>query len=309
MSDEELIEIRNKITELEHYQSLIMGKDIGMSSVWSRFDEISNKVYELEASSASHTEKIESLDLESLMIKEVLREFFKTHIEFAKEVIDIEDMDKHYEMWRNKLKELLARLDVGSARHTEVDITNMVLKRCPCCSELLSVDANTLELRGGKTETSKTEKKEVDCDECKSWALGCELDGSRRRDCSRQNYKFFRPKKDSGGDISGVDKKDITEDNDMSSLVLPNDSKPPEPKPGEHFIMRDDRTPNNPILRALFFGGDEEYIVDWKFRYKREYYDIVKREDLQFLCDKMFDDLKFGDTTKIEKIKETYDIK
>ena len=78
-----------------------------------------------------------------------------------------------------------------------------------------------------------------------------------------------------------------------STLVTATDSKPPEPKwtveygktepkPGEHFILRGDGTPNNPILRALFFGGDEEYIIDWKFRYKRKYFEIVKREDLQF---------------------------
>jgi len=32
------------------------------------------------------------------------------------------------------------------------------------------------------------------CDECRLWALGCELDGIARKNCMSQNYKFFKPK-------------------------------------------------------------------------------------------------------------------
>jgi hypothetical protein len=86
-----------------------------------------------------------------------------------------------------------------------------------------------------------------------------------------------------------------------------------EPKAGEHFILRDDNTPNNPILRALFFGGDEEYIVDWKFRYKRKYFEIVKREDLEFLCTHVDFDAYLGDDIddmykEWKRIKEAYGI-
>ena len=32
------------------------------------------------------------------------------------------------------------------------------------------------------------------CDKCRLWVLGCELDGSARRNCKKLNYKFFKPK-------------------------------------------------------------------------------------------------------------------
>ena len=100
--------------------------------------------------------------------------------------------------------------------------------------------------------------------------------------------------------------------NNCPSCYRCPDLKACEPRAGEHFILRDDGTPNNPILRALFFGGDEEYIIDWKFRYKRKYYEIVKREDLQW----MLTELPYALTSeeemdymnKAEKLKEEYGI-
>lgn len=66
--------------------------------------------------------------------------------------------------WEGGKKELLEKLDPPKG---EVDIANMVLKRCPYCTELFSVDANTLEIRGSLKEDrlsggtdDKTEKKE-----------------------------------------------------------------------------------------------------------------------------------------------------
>lgn len=74
--------------------------------------------------------------------------------------------------------------------------------------------------------------------------------------------------------------------------------KPPEPK----YYLPDLNAPGL-ILSGVF----KNYIEN---TYKKLFPDNppVKREDLQFLCDKMFDDLKFGDTTKIDKIKEAYKI-
>ena len=39
--------LEKRLSELEHYQSLLMGKDIGMSSIWSRFDELEKKIGDL----------------------------------------------------------------------------------------------------------------------------------------------------------------------------------------------------------------------------------------------------------------------
>jgi len=35
------------------------------------------------------------------------------------------------------------------------------------------------------------------CDDCRKWALGCELDGDFRRYCIKLKYKYFKPKKES----------------------------------------------------------------------------------------------------------------
>ena len=32
------------------------------------------------------------------------------------------------------------------------------------------------------------------CDRCTKWALGCELDGTARRNCIKNNYKFYNKK-------------------------------------------------------------------------------------------------------------------
>ena len=79
-----------------------------------------------------------------------------------------------------------------------------------------------------------------------------------------------------------------------------------------------DGIPNNPVLRALFFVGDEECILDWKFRYKREYFEIMKREDLEWLIrintqlirdDDYYDEITRRDMRERNKrIKEEYNL-
>ena len=42
----------------------------------------------------------------------------------------------------------------------------------------------------GKEAQGMTDK----CDDCRSWAMQCEINGDRRRYCIRYNYKLFKPK-------------------------------------------------------------------------------------------------------------------
>lgn len=86
----------------------------------------------------------------------------------------------------------------------ETDITDIVLKRCPHCSELLAVDVNTLEFRGTdkdlgdkksvllkelKDETKKNSEKE--CNDCDRKAT-CLIDAEYRRACERDGYSHHR---------------------------------------------------------------------------------------------------------------------
>ena len=131
-------------------------------------------------------------------------------------------------------------------------------------------------------------------------------------ECHIPNIKLFRdfkcPKASSGEKEKGAKdcKAELTAEPIRRNPEV-NELDQPDSKPEEPIIIRDDGTPNNPILRALFFVGDEECILDWRFRYKREYFEIVKREDLEYLIQLIDNnDLDYMDFTK--RIKEEYQI-
>ena len=118
---------------------------------------------------------------------------------------------------------LLEKLDVGSARQTVKNFNDL-----PQAEKLRRWKELKKREREGYPEDhivflKETEKKEETEDEAQR-----EADAEEAIEVAQYLALTKTKLKASGGDTSGVDKKNVTEDNDTSSLILPNDSKTPE---------------------------------------------------------------------------------
>ncbi len=165
------------------------GDYCGSSCPFCQIGELEKRIGEIDKILIVITEG-RILELESITkLKEVLRKFFTKKHDSAKYAND--DIKKFYE-------ELLEKLDVGKTEITPQEFADEIIKKM-----------------------EETEKKEV---------------GFEQSPFGSSSYTVQSPfgsssytAQVSGGDTSGVDKKSVIEDNDTSSLTLPNDSKLPEP--------------------------------------------------------------------------------